>query len=209
MKYLLFAVELLLSAAELQVVFVVYTRKTGGAAVDVVAAVTKIKVEDVDRYDFYQTRKWFSFLLMLCDRTGRAVEHSLKIVELSLVLNFYDDDLAGPVFYLEVNPVEFVSLAFLVAFAFQYFEDNEVFTQKFTQKTFEYLKVGFAAQKAFHGPVKGDQFSVRHGFVLSALINSGTLVQMQIIKSVTGDYKSVTGDKLRVTSHHKSVTGDE
>ena len=54
MVYLDVAVLFLLTDVELQFVVVMYADEGGGAVIDVVAAVAKIKVKNVDRDDFYQ-----------------------------------------------------------------------------------------------------------------------------------------------------------
>ena len=72
------------------------------------------------------------------------------------ILNFDDDNLTFAVQGFDIDTVEFVVGTFLVAFAFENFEDTNFFTQHNGQETVEHIEVGRLTPQSCDGPLEAD-----------------------------------------------------
>jgi len=83
---------------------------------------------------------------MLGDGFGHAVKDTFEIVYFTSVLDFDDDDLTFAVQGFDIDTIEFVVGTFLIAFAFEDFEDTDLFTQHDGQEAVEHTEVGLLTQ---------------------------------------------------------------
>ena len=72
------------------------------------------------------------------------------------VLYLDDDDLALAVERLDVDAVELVVRSFLVALAFEDFDNLDLFAQHDGQETVEHIEIGLLAQQTLDGPVEAN-----------------------------------------------------
>ena len=87
--------------------------KSGCPVINIVVSLTKIKVHDVYGVHFFDLGIRLSFGDMLRDDLCRAVEHTLEVVGLTGVLDFYYDQLTFSMLHENVHPVELVVLVSL------------------------------------------------------------------------------------------------
>ena len=124
------------------------------AVVEVVGALTEVEVEYVDGIDFFDLIVFAAYLDVLGDGFGNAIEHTLQIVELARELHLHDDDFALAVGGFYVDAVELGVALFLIAFAFEQFDDGDFFAQKHRHQAPEHGKVCLVAQHSLHCPVE-------------------------------------------------------
>jgi hypothetical protein len=75
------AVQLLLPDIKLQFVMVMDTCEGCGAMIDIVGAVAKIKVNDIDRDNLHRGCIRLALFLMLGDDLRCAIEHPLQVIK--------------------------------------------------------------------------------------------------------------------------------
>ena len=78
-------------------------------------------------------------------------------MRISFVAVEYPDDLVLAVRGLDVNTVEFVAFALLVALALKEFHNLNFFLEKHGEEPLEDLEVGLVAQDVLCGPVESDK----------------------------------------------------
>ena len=91
---------------------------------------------------------------MFGDRLRHAVKDTFQIMDFACVLDFDNDDLAFAVERLDVNAIELIVSAFLIALAFEDFHDFDLFTQHNSQETVEHVKVSLLAQQTLDSPIE-------------------------------------------------------
>ena len=124
--------------------------------VEIVRPHAQIEIEDTDRVDLLYFLIAFAQRDMLGDGFGYAVKDAFEVMHFAGVLNFDDDNLTFAVQGFDIDTVEFVVGTFLVAFAFENFEDTNFFTQHNGQETVEHIEVGLLTQQTFDGPIEAD-----------------------------------------------------
>jgi len=139
--------------------------------VKIVRTHTKVKIEDTDGIDFLH------FLISLAQRDmfgngfGYTVKNAFEIMNFASVLDFDDDDLTFTIQRLDIDTIKLVIDTFLVTFAFENFENTDLFPQHDSQETVKHIEVGLLTQQTFDGPIKADipilqffSFILCHGF---------------------------------------------
>ena len=65
-------------------------------------------------------------------------------------------DLTFTIQRLDIDTIKLVIDTFLVTFAFENFENTDLFPQHDSQETVKHIEVGLLTQQTFDGPIKAD-----------------------------------------------------
>ena len=95
------------------------TSEDGLAMIEIVAALAEVEVEYVYRINLLHFVIFLPNIYMLCDGFRYTVEHTLEEMQLAGELHLYNDDFPFDILCLDIDAVELVVSAFLVAFAFK------------------------------------------------------------------------------------------
>ena len=98
--------------------------------IDIVGAMAKLKVKDVDRDNLHQGCIRLALFLVLGDDSRCAVKYPLQVIKFTIKLQFNNDKLVLAVFNLEINTVGFVAFTLFVACTLQNFKNTNVFAQQ-------------------------------------------------------------------------------
>ena len=124
--------------------------------IDIVRSDADIEIKDADGVDFLDFLVAFTYGDMFGDSFGDAVEDAFQVMQFACVLYLDEDDFAFAVQGFDVDAVELVIGAFLVAFAFEDFDDLDFFVQHHGQETVEHIEIGLLAQQTLDGPVEAN-----------------------------------------------------
>ena len=102
---------------------------------------------------------------MLGYRLRHAIQYPLKVVQFAGLLNLHDDDLILAVLGLDVNTVELVVRVFLVAFAFQNFNDMDWLAEEHRYQSLKHTEIGLVAQHPLCSPVESYESLFVHIFI--------------------------------------------
>ena len=125
-------------------------------AIDVVAALTQVEIDDVDGEHLLHLLVLVARLHVVGDDLRRAVQHTIQVAVLPFVLHL--DNHLPPVSILthDVDTVVLVRSVSLIPLAFQEMENLNILLQEYRQKSLQHNVVGLVAQQAFHRPVESD-----------------------------------------------------
>lgn len=144
------------TCVDTQMVTRMYTDEMILAVIDIVCPDTNIEIKDADGVDFLDFPIPFANRDMFGDGFGYAVEDAFQIMQFACILDFDEDDFAFTVQGFDVDAVELVVGAFLVAFAFEDFDDLDFFVQHDGQETVEHIEIGLLAQQTLNGPIEAN-----------------------------------------------------
>ena len=130
----------------LQLVTGMYTYKVILPMVQEIASLSYVKVEDTDGVDFLHLIVSITQRDMFGDSLCHSIKDTFQIIEFAGILYFDDDNLVLTVACLDVNTVELVIGSLLISFTFQYFDNRDFFTQKYSKETFKHTKIGLLPQ---------------------------------------------------------------
>ena len=141
---------------QLQRVLRVNANQSGLAMIEIVRTFTEVKIQDIDTVHLLYLLIDRALAHVLCYGLGHSVEHALKVVELTALLDLYNDDTSLGVLCLDVDPVELVILMLLVGFALEKLDDLDLLTNKNGDKPLEDRKVRFRTKHVLRCPVESD-----------------------------------------------------
>ena len=133
-----------------------YTDEMILTVIDIVCPNTNVKIKDADGVDFLDFLVTFANRDMFSDGFGDTVEDAFQIMQFACVLDFDEDDFALAIQGFDIDAVELVVGAFLVAFTFEDFNDLNFFVQHDGQETVEHIEIGLLAQQTLDGPVEAN-----------------------------------------------------
>lgn len=87
--------------------------------VQIIVPFTDVEVQDADRINLFHLIIAFTKGDMFCDRFCYSIENAFQIIELTGVLNLYNDNLILAVTCFDVYTVELIITGLLITFAFQ------------------------------------------------------------------------------------------
>ena len=93
---------------------------------------------------------------MFSDSFSYAVQDAFQVVQFACVLYLDKDDFAFAVQGFDVDTIELVVGAFLIAFAFEDFDDPDFFVQHDSQETVEHIEIGLLPQQTLNGPIEAN-----------------------------------------------------
>ena len=137
-----------------QVVAGVNAGEHGLAVVEIVVALAKIEIDDVDGINLFHLIILVAYLDMFGDSLRHTVEHTLEIVQLSRELHLDDNNFTFRVFRLDVNTVELRIFSILISLTFKQFGYFNLLTEKHRHQSFQHCEVCLVAQHSLHCPVK-------------------------------------------------------
>ena len=155
---------LVLTYRELQnVVLVMQSLEECLAMIDIVGALSKFEIHDVDTIHLAHLAIVVAKFNIIGYDLRHTIEHTVEIRQLAIVL--YLDNGKFAVFALSknVHTVKLVELALLVRLALQKPEYGILAAEERRHQSFKHGMVGFIAKQAFHSPVK--TYVYLHNFI--------------------------------------------
>ena len=122
--------------------------------IEIVAALAKVEVEDVDRINLLHLVVHLAYLDMFGDGFRHSVEHSLEEIKLSRELHLDDYYFSLVILGLDIDTVILVAGTLLIALALKQFLYLHNLACKNCYQSFQHGEVGLVAQHSLHCPVK-------------------------------------------------------
>lgn len=125
----------------------VYSREVILTMVQIIITLTYIEVKDADGINLFHLVVASAKGDALCDRFRNPIDDTFQIMQLTNILNLYNNDFTFTVFSLNVYPAKLIIYSPPIIFAFQQFDDFHVFAQQNGPKTLKYTKICFSTKK--------------------------------------------------------------
>lgn len=158
-----------------QMVSRMYTDEMILAVIDIVCTDADIKIKDADGVDFLDFLVTFANRDMFSDGFGDTVQDAFQVVQFACVLDFDEDDFALAIQGFDIDAVELVVGAFLVAFTFEDFNDLNFFVQLTVRKPSSTSKLAFWRNKRLMAQSKRIYLSCNFFLSISSMISDLTL----------------------------------
>ena len=88
--------------------------------IHVIISLPQIKINNINRIHFFHLSIRIPLIHIFRDRLGSPVQHPVEIIQFTVILDLYNNQLAFRIFSKHVNPVKFIIKLLLVAFTLQY-----------------------------------------------------------------------------------------
>ena len=156
----------LLAGVHLEQVAGVHALKHRLAVIKIVAALTKVKIKNINGIHFLYLIIQFPYLNVLCDGFRHSIQHTLQVIELACQLHLHYYYLSLAVYCLYVYAVKLIAGVFLVTLALEQFGDGDLLAYKHSDQSLQHGKICLVSEHSFHCPVKPYVFIVyRHNYL--------------------------------------------
>ena len=147
---------------EAEHISVMNTGECGLTMIKVVFALTKFEIEDVNAEHFLYILVHLPPAHVFGDGLCYTIEHALKVIGLTGLLDFNKDNLALRVLSFDVNTIVLIIPLILVGFAFKQLYNAYLLLHQHGDETFENDKVCLVAENVLRCPVKPNILTATH-----------------------------------------------